>query len=95
MHMDFESWKDFMAEQQAQFWADLRAIGATQAETARLMDEDRQRIAEDRQRRDRPRIRELTSAQRELAASHAHSDQRLDALINVVEALVKRNGKHE
>jgi hypothetical protein len=43
--MDFESWKEMMAEQQAQFWADLRAIEAQQAEPARRLEEDRKNIA--------------------------------------------------
>ncbi|MGH9431055.1 MAG: hypothetical protein ACRD3T_05885 [Terriglobia bacterium] len=103
MPNDLEGWKQFMAEQQAQFWADLRAIeakhaevAAQQAETARFADENRQRIgqlvdvclslARHGEETDR-RIRELTESQ-------AHTDRRLDVLIDVVEKLVKHNGSH-
>jgi chromosome segregation ATPase len=94
MSIDFESWKDLMAEQQAQFWADLRAIEAQQAETAKRSEEDRQNIARlvdvcmslanHGEETDR-RIRELRDAQ-------AETGQRLNALIDVVDKLVKRNG---
>ncbi|MGH9452899.1 MAG: hypothetical protein ACRD2O_02900 [Terriglobia bacterium] len=103
MPNDLEGWKQFMAEQQAEFWADLRAIegkhaeiAAQQAQTTRLADENRQRISQlvdvclslagHGEETDR-RIRDLTESQ-------AHTDRRLDVLIDVVEKLVKHNGSH-
>jgi hypothetical protein len=100
MAIDFDSWKENMAEQQAQFWADLRALEARQAEdrqnVARLVDvcmsltshveETNRGLRELGKETDR-RIRELVEAQTE-------THERLDALVSVVDALVKRNGKH-
>jgi hypothetical protein len=45
MPIDFESWQNMTAEQQAQFWAGLRAIEARRAETARISKENRREIA--------------------------------------------------
>ncbi len=90
-----------MAEQQAQFWADLRAIESTQAETARLLEKDRQHVAENRQRiaqlvdvcMSLARHGEETDRRiHELRESHLDMDQRLSALIHIVDSLVKRNG---
>lgn len=115
MAFDLESWKEFMAQQQAQFWADLQAMEARQAETARLSEENRQNLArlvevclslanhaEETDRRlgqlgeeTDGRLKETDRLIRELRDAQAHSDQRLDALISVVDKLVHRNGKHE
>jgi chromosome segregation ATPase len=106
--VDFAAWKETMAEQRAQFWADLRAIEAQQAETARRQEEDRQNItklvdvcmslanhAEETDQRLRELGEETDRRIRELVASQAHTDCRLDALISVVDSLVKRNGSHD
>lgn len=106
MPLDFEAWKENMAEQQAQFWTDLRALEARQAETARLTEENRRDLARSSeetraniaqlvdvcmslanhgQETDR-RIRELRDAQAETA-------ERLNVLVQVIDSLVKRNGK--
>jgi septal ring factor EnvC (AmiA/AmiB activator) len=100
MAFDFDSWKENMAQQQAQFWADLRALEARQAEDrqhiARLVDvcmsltshveETNRGLREFGKETDR-RIRELVEAQ-------AETHERLDVLVSVVDALVKRNGRH-
>jgi Na+/phosphate symporter len=103
MAIDFDSWKENMAQQQAQFWADLRALEARQAETARLSEENRQNIAKlvdvcmslanHGEETDR-RLRETDQLIRELRDAQAEAGERLDALIDVVDRLVKRNGKH-
>jgi galactokinase len=132
MAIDFESWKENMAQQQAQFWADRRAIEAQQAETAKRSEEDRQNIARlvdvcmsltnhvesltsqsqetDRRLRELSeethrhlrefgeetdrRFRETGSLMRELREAQAHTDERLNILVDTVDKLVKRNGKH-
>jgi hypothetical protein len=100
MPLDFESWKANMAEQQAQFWADLRAIEANQAETARLARENREHIARlidvcmslanHGEETDR-RLRELGEA---TDRRILELGERLDVLMDVVDKLVKRNGQH-
>jgi ABC-type transporter Mla subunit MlaD len=107
--IDFDSWKENLAEQQAQFWADLRALEARQAETARLFDENRRLSEENRQNIARlvdvcmslanhgeetdRRLRETDQFIRELRDVQAETGQRLNALIDVVDKLVRRNGK--
>ena len=107
MPLDFDSWKENMAEQQAQFWADLRALEARQAETARLSEENRQNIArlvdvcmslanhgEETDRRLRELGQETDRRFRELRDAQVQTDERLNVLVDVVDKLVKRNGKH-
>lgn len=89
-----------MAEQQAQFWADLRALEARQAD-------DRQNIAklvdvcmsltgqvEETNRELRELGKETDRRIRELREAQAETHERLDVLVSVVDTLVKRNGKH-
>jgi chromosome segregation ATPase len=122
MPLDFDSWKENLAQQQAQLWAGLRAIEAQQAETARRSEEDRQNIARlvdvcmsltnhveslksqsqetDRRLRESGeetdrRLRELSEEThrrfRELREAQAHTDNRLNILVDTVDKLVKRN----
>jgi chromosome segregation ATPase len=103
MAIDFDSWKENMAQQQAQFWGDLRALEARQAETARLSEENRQNIAKlvdvcmslanHGEETDR-RLRETDQLIRELRDAQAETGERLDTLIDVADRLVKRNGRH-
>ncbi|HTV53417.1 MAG TPA: hypothetical protein VMI06_00715 [Terriglobia bacterium] len=92
-----------MAQQQAQFWADLQAVEARQAETARLSEENRQNIAKlvdvcmslanDGEETDR-RMRETDRLIRELREAQAETGGRLNVLVDAVDRLVKRNGRH-
>jgi hypothetical protein len=107
MPIDFESWKENMAQQQAQFWADLRALEARQAETARLSEENRQNIAKlvevcmsltnhvesltSHAQETDRRLRELGEV---TDRRILEVGERLDVLISVVDKLVKRNGQH-
>ena len=91
---DIESRMNFIIEQQAQFAADIQILKERQAETARQQEvhsgmirqliDVSMSLARHGEETDR-RIRDLRDAQ-------AHSDRRLDALIDTVDKLVRRNG---
>ncbi|MGH9470874.1 MAG: hypothetical protein ACRD1N_11105 [Terriglobia bacterium] len=105
--MDLEKTVQFMVEQQAEFWADIRALEARQAETARLADENRERIgqlvgvctslaqhvgtlaqhAEDTDRR-------IHDFAEETNRRFQETDYKLNALIETVDKLTRRNGGH-
>lgn len=83
-----EARMNFIIEQQAQFAVDIQQLKERQTETQRMIGQlvdvamSLARHGEDTERR----IRELADAQ-------AHSDRKLDALIDTVDKLVRRNGK--
>jgi ABC-type transporter Mla subunit MlaD len=91
---DIESRMDFIIEQQAQFTVDMQALKERQAEALRMIESNtgmiRQLVdvgmslARHAEETDRL-IRNLRDAQ-------ADSDRRLDALIDTVDKLVRRNG---
>ena len=91
---DIESNMQFIIAQQAQFAADMQALKDRQVEGQRQIEENRERIrqlvdvtmslARHGEETDRL-IREMHEAQ-------AHSDRRLDALIDTVDKMIRRNG---
>ena len=102
---NFESHMNFIIEQQAQFAADIQVLKEQQAQTQRMIGQlvdvtmslARHAEATDRQlqetdRRLRALGEETDRRLRELAESGAHTDRRLDALINTVDKLTRRNG---
>jgi hypothetical protein len=101
MALDFDSWKENMAEQQAQFWADVRALESRQAEDrqniARLVDVSMSLAnhVEETNRGLRELGKETDRRIRELVQAQAETHERLNVLVSVVDALVKRNGKRE
>ncbi len=96
-----ESRMNFIIEQQAQFTADMQLLKERQADTLRLVEANtgmiRQLVdvtmslAHHGEETDR-RLQETDRRIRELVESGAHTDRRLDALINVVDKLTRRNG---
>ncbi len=93
-----ESRMNFIVEQQAQFAVAIQKLEERQEATQRLVDANTDRIRqlvdvtmslahhlEETDRRLGVRIEQLAEAQ-------AHTDHRLDALIDVVDKLVRRNG---
>ena len=102
---NLESRMNFIIEQQAQFTADIQLLKDRQADTMRLVEANTGMI---RQLVDVTmslahhagetdlRLRQLGEGTdrrlRELAESGAHTDRRLDALIDVVDKLARRNG---
>ncbi len=100
-----ESRMNFIIEQQAQFAVDIQLLKERQADTLRLVEANtgmiRQLVdvtmslahhGEETDRRIRALGEETDRRIRELAASGAHTDRRLDALIDVVDKLARRNG---
>jgi len=82
-----ESRMNFIIEQQAQFAADVQLLKERETEALRMIGQlvdVTMSLAHHGEETDR-RIREL-------AASGAHTDRRLDALIDVVDKLARRNG---
>ena len=89
-----EARMNFIIEQQAQFAVDIQALKERQVETAR------------QQEMNAAHIRQLVDISmslahhgeqtdqmiRELRESQAHSDRRLDALIDTVDKLIRRDG---
>lgn len=105
MDNSFETFKNFMIEQQVQFWADLRAIDEKHAEITRIVEANSRQIETNREM-----IRQLVDVSMSLARhsedterflkelgaetdrrlkdhmeSQAHSDRRLDALVDMVQ----------
>lgn len=107
MDGDIESRMKFIVEQQAQFTVDIQALREQQAETARLVEENRGMIrqlvdvtmslarhgeeTDQRFKETDLRFKETDRLIRELRDAQAHSDRRLDALIDTVDKLVRRN----
>ena len=101
---NIESRMNFIIEQQAQFAVDMQLLKERQAESQRQIDTNQEMIrqlidvsmslARHGEETDR-RIRELGTGVderlRELAEAQAHTDRRLDALIDNVDKLVRRN----
>ena len=101
---NIESRMSFIIEQQAQFTVDIQLLKERQAETQRLIEAERERVrrmvdvtmslARHGEETD-PRLGELGARTDELlrqrAEAGAHTDRRLDALIDTVDKLVRRN----
>jgi predicted nucleic acid-binding Zn-ribbon protein len=100
-----ESRMQFIIEQQAQFAADMQALKERQAEGQRQIEENRERIrqildvtmslaryGEETDRRIRELAEETDRRIRERHEAGAHTDRRLDALIDIVDKLTRRNG---
>jgi hypothetical protein len=84
---NIESRMNFIIEQQAQFAVDIQLLKERQADSQRMIGQlidVTLSLARHMEETDR-RIRELAEA-------GAHTDRRLDALIDVVEKLTRRNG---
>ena len=91
---NFEARMNFIIEQQAQFTADMQLLKERQDQAQHEVDTIRgmmrqlvdvtMSLAHHAEETDR-RIREI-------AESGAHTDRRLDALIDVVDKLARRNG---
>ncbi len=95
---NFESRMNFIIEQQAQFATDIQLLKERQTESQRMIDANRGMI---RQLADvtlslahhlEETDRRLGARIEQLAESGAHTDRRLDALIDVVDKLARRNG---
>lgn len=84
---NFEFRMNFIIKQQAQFAVDIQLLKERQADSQRMIAQlidvtfSLARLMEETDRRIR-----------ELAEAGAHTDRRLDALIDVVEKLTRRNG---
>lgn len=101
---NIESRMNFIIEQQAQFTADMQVLKERQAEGQRQIDENRGMIrqlvdvtmslARHGEETDR-RFKDTDRLIRELREAQAHSDRRLDALIDTVDKLVRRDGSQQ
>lgn len=84
----------FIIEQQAKFTVDIQKLQerqeATTAMIRQLVDVSMS-LAHHGEETDR-RIKELTTAHKELTEAQVHTDRRLDALIDVVDKIIHRNG---
>jgi hypothetical protein len=105
---NIESRMKFIIEQQAQFAVDMQLLKERQADSQRMIDENRGMIrqlvdvtlslarhGEETDRRFKETDRQFKETARliqELREAQAHSDGRLDALIDTVDKLVRRNG---
>ncbi len=91
---NFEARMNFIIEQQAQFTADMQLLKERQDKTQLQVDAIRGMIGQlvDVTMSLAHHAEETDRRIRELAESGAHTDRRLDALINVVEKLARRNG---
>jgi hypothetical protein len=100
-----ESRMNFIIEQQAQFAVDIQLLKERQADAQRMIEANsgtiRQlvdvtmslaRHGEGTDQRLRHLGEETDRRLRELAESGAHTDRRLDALIDTVDKLARRNG---
>jgi len=105
---DFERQMSFIIEQQAKFSVDIQKLQESQARTTediRKLQEAQARTVEAQERTD-GMIRQLIDVNLslvnhvgaiderllKLAESQVHTDRRLDALIDVVDKLTRRNG---
>jgi len=94
---NIESRMEFIIEQQAQFTVDIQLLKERQAETREMIGQlvdVTMSLARHGEETDR-RIRELGTRTderlRELAEAGAHTERRLDALIDTVDRLMGRN----
>ena len=89
---------NFIIEQQAQFAADIQLLKDRQSDAQRMIGQlvdvtmSLARHAEETDLRLRQLGEETDRRFRELAEAGAHTDRRLDALIDTVDKLVRRNG---
>lgn len=102
---DIESRMQFIIEQQTQFTTDIQALKERQEAGQQQIEENRERIrqlldatlslvrhGEETDRRLRELGQETDRRIQELPESGAHTDRRLDALIDVAGKLTRRNG---
>jgi len=88
----------FIIEQQAQFTTDIQLLKERQIEAQRMIGQlvdvtmSLARHAEDTDRRLKEADERLGARIQEIAEAGAHTDRRLDALIDTVDKLVRRNG---
>ncbi|MGD0007776.1 MAG: hypothetical protein ABSE93_04415 [Terriglobia bacterium] len=105
MSDNIESRMNFIIEQQAQFTVDIQLLKERQADTQRLVDANREMIrqlvdvtmslarhGEETDLRLREFGIQTDERLRELAEAGTHTDRRLDALIDTMDKLVRRNG---
>ena len=85
---------NFIIEQQAQFTVDIQLLKERQADTQRLVDADREMIRQlvDVTMSLARHAEETDLRLREFAEAGTHTERRLDALIDTVDKLVRRNG---
>ena len=101
-----EARMNFIIEQQAQFAADIQVLKEQQGQTQRMIGqlvdvtmslarhaEETDRGLRETDRRIREVDERLGARMEQLAEAQAHTDRRLDALINTVDKLVRHNGK--
>jgi flagellar biosynthesis/type III secretory pathway chaperone len=102
---NMESRMKFIIEQQAQFAADIQLLKERESQVLGMIETNASLIrqlvdvtfslarhSEEADRRLEETDRRLGARIQQLAESGAHSDRRLDALIDVVEKLTRRNG---
>jgi hypothetical protein len=84
----------FIIEQRAQFAVDIQALKERQAETARQQETNAAHIRQlvDISMSLAHHGEQTDQMIRELRESQAHSDRRLDALIDTVDKLIRRDG---
>ncbi len=89
---------NFIVEQQAQFAADIQQLKERQADTTKMIAQlvdvtmSLAHHGEETDRHLRDLGQETDRRIRELVASGEHTDRRLDALIDTVDKLARRNG---
>ncbi|MBI1940066.1 MAG: hypothetical protein HYS33_01005 [Acidobacteria bacterium] len=94
MSDNIESRMNFIVEQQAQFAVDIQLLKERQADAQRMIDANAGMIRQlvDVTMSLAHHGEETDRRLRELAESGAHTERRLDALIDTVDKLVRRNG---
>ena len=105
MPNNIESRMSFILDQHAQFTVDIQLLKERQADTQRLVDANREMIrqlvdvtmslarhGEETDLRLREFGIQTDERLRELAEAGTHTDRRLDALIDTMDKLVRRNG---
>ena len=90
---NIESRMSFIIEQQAQFTVGIQLLRERQADTQRLVDANTGMIRQlvDVTMSLARHAQETDRRLRELAEAGAHTERRLDALIDTVDKLVRRN----
>jgi ACT domain-containing protein len=102
---EIESRMNFIIEQQAQFTTDIQLLKERQGEMLRMIEAHSRQIESNTTmigqlvdvnlslaRQLEEIDRRLGARMEELAQAQMHTDQRLDALIDTVDKLVRRNG---
>lgn len=90
---------DFILEQQAQFTVDMEALKATDERAVRRLDRLERVLtlairAGQRERKEtREKFNALAEAMSKMAEAQAHTDGRLDALIDIIQQGRNGNGK--